>query len=126
MKGGKKTTAQKIVYDALDIVEKELKNDPIKIFFSALENARPRLAVKPRRMGGATYQVPMEVTKDRGNSLALRWMRDSARKKKGKPMKIKLAAEIISAYKKEGVVIKKREDTHKMAEANRAFAHFKW
>ncbi|MBU1367455.1 MAG: 30S ribosomal protein S7, partial [Candidatus Omnitrophica bacterium] len=109
-----------------DNLEKELKNDPIKIFFSALENARPRLAVKPRRMGGATYQVPMEVTKDRGNSLALRWMRDSARKKKGKPMKIKLAAEIISAYKKEGVVIKKREDTHKMAEANRAFAHFKW
>lgn len=126
MKDGKKSVAQKIIYDALKIVEERLKQDPLKVFFTALDNARPRLAVKPRRIGGATYQVPMEVSKDRGISIALRWMRDSARNKKGKPMKLKLAEEIISAYKNEGGVIKKKEDTHKMAEANRAFAHFRW
>ena len=126
MLDGKKSTAQKIVYDALDIVGEKTKEDPLKVFFSALDNARPRMAVKPRRIGGATYQVPLEVPKERGVSIALRWMKDFAIKKKGKPMKTKLADEIISAYKREGGLIKKRDDTHKMAEANRAFAHFRY
>lgn len=126
MVDGKKSIAQKIVYNAFDVVAKKLNEDPLKIFFTALENARPKMAVKPRRIGGATYQVPLEVPKDRGISIALRWMRESALKKKNKPMEIKLAEEIISAYKNEGTVIKKKEDTHKMAEANRAFAHFRY
>lgn len=126
MRDGKKTVAQRIIYDAFDIVGEKMKADSAKLFFDALERARPRVRVKPRRIGGATYQVPVEITKDIGTSIALRWIRDFARKKKGKPMSLKLAEEIIAAYKSEGAVIKKREDTHKMAEANRAFAHFKW
>ncbi len=126
MRDGKKSIAQKIIYDAFDLVSDRLKEDPIKAFFAAVDNARPRMNVKPRRIGGATYQVPLEVTKEKGVSIAIRWIKDSALKKKGKPMKIKLAEEIISAFKGEGPVIKKREDTHKMAEANRAFAHFKY
>ncbi|OQX88382.1 MAG: 30S ribosomal protein S7 [Candidatus Omnitrophica bacterium 4484_70.2] len=126
MRDGKKSVAQKIVYQAFEIIKKKLNEDPLKIFFSALDNARPRLEVRPRRIGGATYQVPLEVPRDRGYSIALRWIRDFARTKKGKPMREKLADEIISAYKNEGAVIKKKEDTHKMAEANRAFAHFRW
>lgn len=126
MRDGKKSTAERIIYDAFDTVAEKLKEDPLKIFFAALENARPRLEVRPRRIGGATYQVPIEVTKERGISIALRWIRDYAVSKKGKAMKIKLADEIISAYKNEGSAIKKRDDTHKMAESNRAFAHFKW
>ncbi len=126
MRDGKKSIAQRIIYEALDTVEKRTKEDALKVFFDALENARPRLQVKPRRIGGATYQVPVEVSKQRGISIALRWMRDFARNKKGKPMSIKLADEIISAYKNEGAVIKKKEDTHKMAESNRAFAHFRF
>jgi len=125
MYDGKKMLAQKIIYDAFDIIQEKLKQDPLKVFFDALENARPRLAVKPRRIGGATYQVPVEVPKDRGFFIALRWIRDAARVKKGKQMAGKLADEIISAYKNEGGVIKKKDDTHKMAESNRAFAHFK-
>ena len=126
MRCGKKTLAQAIVYDAFDMIQEKLKEDPLKIFFAALDNARPRLEVRPRRIGGATYQVPMEVTQERGISTALRWMRDLAVSKKGKPMKARLAEEILSAYKNEGAVVKKKEDTHKMAESNRAFAHFKW
>ncbi|MDP8289571.1 MAG: 30S ribosomal protein S7 [Candidatus Susulua stagnicola] len=126
MRDGKKSIAQKIIYDAFDIVSQRTKEDPIKAFFAAVDNARPRMNVKPRRIGGATYQVPLEVTKEKGISIAIRWIKDSALKKKGKPMKIKLAEEIISAFKGEGPVIKKKEDTHKMAEANRAFAHFKY
>ncbi|MFH1768361.1 MAG: 30S ribosomal protein S7 [Candidatus Omnitrophota bacterium] len=126
MLDGKKTCAQKIVYKSLDIVKDRLKEDPLKIFFDALENARPRLRVRPRRIGGATYQVPTEVTKLQGVSIALRWMREFARKRKGKPMSLKLAEEIIAAYKGEGAVVKKKEDTHKMAESNKAFAHFKF
>ena len=91
-----------------------------------MDNARPRLEVKPRRVGGATYQVPIEVRQERGTSIALRWIRDFAMNKKGKPMDQKLAEEIIAAYKGEGAVIKKRDDTHKMAESNKAFAHFRW
>lgn len=126
MHDGKKSIAQRIVYGALDMVAEKTKEDPLKVFFTALDNARPRMAVKPRRIGGATYQVPLEVTKERGISIALRWMKDYSQAKKGKPMENKLAEEILSAYKNEGSVIKKREDTHKMAEANRAFAHFRY
>ncbi len=126
MRDGKKTIAQRIIYGAFDIVAQRTKQDPLKVFFDALENIRPRLRVKPRRIGGATYQVPMEVTKAGGVSIALRWMRDSSRSKKGKPMHVKLADEIVAAYKNEGAIVKKKEDTHKMAESNRAFAHFKF
>ena len=126
MADGRKSLAQNIVYDAFDIVQEKLKEDSLKAFFAALENARPRLEVRPRRIGGATYQVHMEVPQERGISIALRWIRDYARAKKNKPMSVKLAEEIISAFKNEGSVIKKKDETHKMAEANRAFAHFKW
>ena len=124
---GKKSLAEKMVYGAFDIVKKNMNDtDIIKIFNKALENARPRLEVKPRRVGGATYQVPIEVRQERGTSIALRWIRDFAKVKKGKSMKDKLAEEIIAAYKGEGSAIKKRDDTHKMADANKAFAHFRW
>lgn len=124
---GKKSVSEKIVYGAFEIVKKNLnEEDILKVFYKALDNVRPRLEVKPRRVGGATYQVPIEVRQERGTSIALRWMRDFAQNKKGRPMDHKLAEEIISAYKGEGSAIKKRDDTHKMAEANKAFAHFKW
>jgi small subunit ribosomal protein S7 len=126
MQDGKKTKAQGMVYGAFDLIGEKMKEDSLKIFFAALENARPRLEVRPRRIGGATYQVPMEVTQERGISIALRWIRECARGKKGKSMEGRLADEIMSAFKNEGSVIKKREDMHKMAEANKAFAHFKW
>jgi small subunit ribosomal protein S7 len=127
MEQGKKSLAEKMVYGAFEVIKKQLNEpDVIKIFHKALENARPRLEVKPRRVGGATYQVPIEVRQERGTSIALRWIRDFAKAKKGKSMKEKLAEEIIAAYKAEGSAIKKRDDTHKMAEANKAFAHFRW
>ncbi|MCU0665797.1 MAG: 30S ribosomal protein S7 [Candidatus Omnitrophica bacterium] len=127
MLDGKKSTAENIIYEAFEIVQKQLNDtDAVKIFYKAIENARPRLEVKPRRVGGATYQVPIEVKQERGTSIALRWIRDFARNKKGKPMQEKLAEEIIAAYKNEGSSIKKRDDTHKMAESNKAFAHFRW
>jgi len=126
MYDGKKTIAQRIVYEAFNMVQERAKQDPVKIFFEALENARPRLAVRPRRIGGATYQVPVEVPKERGFFIALRWLRDFARNKKGRQMSEKLADEILLAYKNEGAVIKKKDDTHKMAESNRAFAHFRF
>ena len=124
---GKKSLAEKMVYGAFEIIKNQLNEpDVLKIFHKALDNARPRLEVKPRRVGGATYQVPVEVRQERGTSIALRWIRDFAKSKKGKSMKDKLAEEIIAAYKGEGSAIKKRDDTHKMAEANKAFAHFRW
>ncbi len=124
---GKKSTAENIVYGAFEILKKQLNEpDVIKVFYKAIDNVRPRLEVKPRRIGGATYQVPTEVRQDRGNSISLRWMRDFARKRKGKSMEQKLADEILAAYKSEGSAIKKRDDTHKMADANKAFAHFRW
>lgn len=124
---GKKATAEKIVYGAFEILKTQLNEpDALKIFHKAIDNARPRLEVKPRRVGGATYQVPIEVRQERGTSIALRWMRDFAKAKKGKSMNERLADEIIAAYKGEGASIKKRDDTHKMAEANKAFAHFRW
>lgn len=124
---GKKSIAEKMVYGAFEIVKKNLNEpDILKIFHKALDNARPRLEVKPRRVGGATYQVPIEVRQERGTSIALRWIRDFAKNKKGKSMSDKLADEIVAAYKGEGSSIKKRDDTHKMAESNKAFAHFRW
>jgi len=127
MLAGKKSIAEKMVYGAFDIVQKNLnEEDVLKVFYKALDNARPRLEVKPRRVGGATYQVPIEVRPERGTSIALRWIRDFSQNRKGKPMQEKLADEIIAAYKGEGSSIKKRDDTHKMAESNKAFAHFRW
>ena len=124
---GKKSTAERIIYGAFEIVKNSLNEaDVLKIFHKAIDNARPRLEVKPRRVGGATYQVPIEVRQERGTSIALRWMRDFAKTKKGKSMEQRLADEIMAAYKGEGSSIKKRDDTHKMAESNKAFAHFRW
>lgn len=127
MSKGKKTIAEGIVYGALDIIKDKTPEDsPLKAFNKAIDNVRPRLEVKGRRVGGATYQVPVDVSPIRGSSLAMRWIRDYARKKKGKPMMVKLADELIAAYKNEGPAIKKRDETHKMAEANRAFSHLRW
>lgn len=126
MKRGKKTIAQKIVYKALDIIQEKTKKDPLETFEKAIQNASPLLEVKPKRVGGATYQVPREVRGDRKLTLAIRWIINAANSKKGKPMREKLAEELILAAKNEGSAIKKKEDTHRMAEANRAFAHFSW
>ena len=127
MVDGKKTVAENIIYNALDILkEKTQEESPVKALNKAVDNVRPRLEVKSRRVGGATYQVPTDVTPARGMSLAMRWIRDYARNKKGKPMEIKLAEELLAAYKSEGPAIKKRDETHKMAEANRAFSHLRW
>ncbi len=127
MTQGKKSLAEKIVYGAFEIIKQQLnETDALKIFYKAIDNTRPRLEVKPRRVGGATYQVPIEVKQQRGTSIAMRWIMDFAKTKKGNTMREKLADEIIAAYKGEGSAIKKRDDTHKMAEANKAFAHFRW
>ena len=127
MERGKRTLAERIVYEAMDLAKQKLgEQDAINVFNKAIDNVRPRLEVKPRRVGGATYQVPIEVKQERGMSLAFRWIRDFAKAKKGAPMQNKLADEIVAAYKNEGAAIKKKDDTHKMAEANKAFAHFRW
>jgi len=126
MKEGKKTIAQGVVYEAFDLIKERVKAEPLDIFEQAVQNASPVLEVKSRRVGGANYQVPREVRGDRRITLAFRWIIGAARAKKGKPMSEKLAEELILAAKKEGAAIKKKEDTHRMAEANRAFAHFSW
>jgi len=123
---GKKSTAQRIFYDALDIIEARAKRPGLDVFELAVRNATPILEVKPRRVGGATYQVPVEVRPDRRRSLAIRWLVQSTRKRSGKSMAEKLASELMDAASNTGQTIKKREDTHKMAEANRAFAHYRW
>lgn len=123
---GKKSVAEKIVYKSFDILAEKTGKPAIEVFQKALDNARPLLEIKPRRIGGATYQVPIEVRSERGVSIAMRWIRNFARTKKGKPMEIKLADELLEAYNGTGSAIKKREDTHKMAEANKAFAHYRW
>jgi len=123
---GKKRTAEAIVYGALDVLGQNVSKDPVAALEQAVRNATPLLQVKPRRVGGATYQVPVEVQPDRGLFLALTWLISSARARKGKPMMAKLAEELTDAYQGQGVTIKKREDTHRMAEANRAFAHYRW
>ncbi len=124
MKDGKKTTAQRIVYDAFEIIKNKTKKEPVEIFRLAIENASPLLEVKPKRIGGATYQVPMEVRGERKLALATKWILDGARAKKGKSMAEKLAQELIDCTNNEGSAIKKKNDTHRMAEANKAFAHF--
>ena len=127
MVDGKKSTAEGVVYDAFDIMKKTAgSNDILTVFHKAIENVRPHVELKARRVGGATYQIPIEVRHDRGMSLALRWLRNSARSRKGAPMAKRLADELLSAFKGEGTAVRKREETHKMAEANRAFAHYRW
>lgn len=126
MRKGKKTIARKIVYGTFDIIKEKTQKDPLEIFDLALKNASPLLEVRPRRIGGATYQVPREVRADRRLTLAMRWLIQGAKSRKGKPMKEKLAEELINAYNNTGWAVKKKEDTHRMAEANRAFAHFAW
>jgi len=126
MMRGKKSTAERIVYEALNIMEQQERKDPVTILEQAVKNATPLLEVKPRRVGGATYQVPVEVRPDRSLSLAVRWLVKAARDRTGKAMAERLAAELSDAAKGQGVTIKKRDDTHKMAEANRAFAHYRW
>jgi len=126
MYSGKKSTATTMIYNALDIIQEKEKNDPITVLDQALKNSTPLLEVKARRVGGATYQVPVEVDANRGRALAIRWIIKSSRTRSGKSMAEKLAAELIDASKGQGATVKKREDTHKMAEANRAFAHYRW
>jgi small subunit ribosomal protein S7 len=124
---GKKSTAQKIVYGAFDVVKAKKKDmEPLEIFLQALENIKPRLEVKSRRVGGATYQVPIEVDNSRQVALALRWLTGYAKSKKGQPMKDALASELLDAFENTGSAVKKKEDTHKMAAANKAFAHYRW
>ncbi len=126
MLSGKKSTAERIVYEALQVLEQQEAKPPVTVLEQALKNTIPVLEVKPRRVGGATYQVPVEVRPDRGLSLAIRWLVKSSRARTGRSLAERLAAELSDAAKGQGVTVKKREDTHKMAEANRAFAHYRW
>ncbi len=126
MKDGKKSTAERILYGAFDVIESKTRNDPLAMFRRALENVRPRVEVKSRRVGGATYQVPIEVRPERATSLAMRWLKDYSRARAGRSMREKLADEIIDAANERGDSVKKREDTHRMADANTAFSHYRW
>jgi len=127
MERGKKSLAQRIFYGAMDIVEERVKDtDPLTVFEEAMEKVRPRVEVKSRRVGGATYQVPMEVRQSRRNALAIRWLINFSKSRSGKSMAEKLAAELMDAYNNRGAAVKKRDDTHRMAEANKAFAHYRW
>ena len=126
MQGGKKRTSEGIVYDALERASQQAKKPPVEVLEQAIKNVTPLLQVKARRVAGATYQVPMEVSGERGTTLAIRWLLDAARSRSGKSMGEKLASEIVDASHNQGSAAKKREDTHKMAEANRAFAHFRF
>ena len=126
MHDGKKSTAEHIVYGAFEIIETKTRNDPMAMFRRALENARPRIEVKSRRVGGATYQVPIEVRPERATSLAMRWLAQYARARSGRSMPEKLADELIDAANERGEAVKKKEDTHRMADANKAFAHYRW
>ena len=126
MYDGKKSTAEKIVYGALDFIKEKTKSDPLTLFHEALNNVKPQIEVRSRRVGGATYQVPVEVKAKRSQALAIRWLIDASRKRKDKKMSDKIFNEIFDAYQNRGSAIKKKEDTHKMAESNKAFAHFRW
>lgn len=126
MREGKKSQAESIIYNALELIKKKVKDEPLKVFKKAIDNVKPLLEVKPKRVGGATYQVPVEVRQERKIALSIRWIVGSARARGEKTMQERLAAEILDAFNKTGTAIKKREDTHKMAEANRAFAHYRW
>ena len=123
---GKKSTAERIIYTTFDMIKNKTKEDPIKVFNDAINNIRPNLEVRSRRVGGATYQVPVEVKTKRSQTLALRWLLEASRKRKNKTMSDKLFNELMDASQKKGSAIKKREDTHRMAESNKAFAHFRW
>ena len=125
MYDGKRSTAEKILYDALEKIKKK-NEDPLKVFNIAISNVKPNLECRSRRVGGATYQVPVEVKSKRAQALAIRWLVDSARKRKDKNMSDKIFNELYDAYEKKGAAVKKREDVHKMAESNKAFAHFRW
>jgi small subunit ribosomal protein S7 len=126
MQWGKKSVARSIVYDAMDIIEERSKRNPLQTFEQALKNATPLIEVKPRRVGGATYQVPVEVDPHRRRSLGIRWLLDAARSRPGKGFSDRLAAELMDAAQNTGSAVRKREDTHRMAEANKAFAHYRW
>ena len=126
MYDGKKTIAEKIIYDAIEKIKSKSKDEPLNVFNDAINNIRPTVEVRSRRVGGATYQVPVEVKSKRSQALALRWLVDASRKRKDKNMSDKIFNEIFDAYQNRGAAIKKKEDTHKMAESNKAFAHFRW
>jgi small subunit ribosomal protein S7 len=126
MVDGKKSVAERVLYGAFDQIESKTRNDPLAMFRRAIDNVRPRIEVKSRRVGGATYQVPVEVRPERATSLAMRWLVHSARSRDGKSMRDKLASELIEAANERGEAVKKREDTHRMAEANKAFSHYRW
>jgi small subunit ribosomal protein S7 len=126
MKDGKKSAAESIVYGAFDIVEAKVKQNPVEVFHTAIENIRPSVEVRSRRVGGATYQVPVEVRADRQQALAIRWLIDSARKRGENTMRERLSGELMDALNGRGQAVKKREDTHRMADANRAFSHYRW
>ena len=126
MYDGKKTIAEKIIYDAIEKIKSKSKDEPLNVFNDAINNIRPTIEVRSRRVGGATYQVPVEVKSKRSQALALRWLIDASRKRKDKKMADKIFNEIYDAYQNKGSAIKKKEDTHKMAESNKAFAHFRW
>ena len=126
MEDGKKSTSEKIVYGAFEIINTKTKNDPLKYFHDAIENIKPGLEVRSRRVGGATYQVPVEVRPARAQALAMKWLMESAKKRSENTMKERVAGELMDAFNNKGNSVKKREDTHKMAEANRAFSHFRW
>ncbi len=127
MWAGKKATVQKVFYNALDIIKEKMPNaDPIEVFTTAVENVKPNIEVRSKRVGGASYQVPMQVNRTRQQSLAIRWILMACREKKGRPMSEKLAAELMAAYNREGAAMTRRENVHRMAEANKAFAHFAW
>lgn len=126
MLDGKRSLSERIIYDAFEAIEAKQKRPPVDVFEQALKNATPTIEVKPRRVGGSTYQVPVDVRRDRGNALAMRWLIKSARNRTGRSMSEKLANELMDAAAGQGATIKKREETHKMAESNRAFAHYRW
>lgn len=126
MKDGKKSTARRVMYNAMDIIEERMKRPPLEVVEEAIRNVSPAIEVKPRRVGGSTYQIPMEVSSHRQVSLAIRWVLAAAHSRPGKSMAEKLANELMDAVRDTGAAIKKREDTHRMAEANRAFAHYRW
>lgn len=126
MKQGKKSTAEKIIYGALEVIHQKTKDDPLKVYKKALTNVKPSVEVKSRRVGGSNYQVPVEVRPERRNSLGMRWLTDYARQRRGANMVEKLAAELFDAAENRGEAVKKKEDVHRMAEANKAFAHYRW
>ncbi len=126
MQDGKKGVAERVMYGALERVGTRARQDPVDLFHQALRNVTPQMEVKPRRVGGATYQVPVEIRGDRRSTLAIRWLLNAARARKGRPMADRLADELLDAYNNQGAAVKRKEDTHRMAEANRAFVHYRW